>query len=98
MKQLLFAPACGGSSDAATPIEVPQSTQAVRCGCSIPEIDHCGNFVEIDGKPYPIDSSACEGDTLGDMEWCGVDGATAEIAGEIKDGAFVASFIKKLQP
>jgi hypothetical protein len=95
---LLLATSCGSKAEAATPIAITHSTHDVMCGCSLEEIGHCGNYIEIDGEEYPISAEEGEGKTLGGMEWCGVDGATAEVEGEIKDGEFIATYIKKIQP
>jgi len=85
------------STSAASAV-VPHSTHAVMCGCSLPGIGHCGNFVEIDGANYPFNQKMGAGTKLGAMDWCGIEGAKAEIEGEIQDGEFVATFIKKVQP
>lgn len=77
---------------------IPHSTHAVKCGCDIESVGHCGNYVDIDGTYYAFNQNEGEGTKLGAMDWCGIEGANAEIEGEIKDGEFVATFIKKIQP
>ncbi len=110
MKHLLFAallslPAVlftSCSAETAKPVEaastIAHSTHGVKCGCDIEEVDRCGNYVDIDGMYYEFDKEVGEGTKLDAMEWCGVDGASAEVEGEIKDGIFTATMIKKIQP
>ena len=76
---------------------IPQGAQHVLCGCSSEIGSTCGNFVQLGSKYIPFDSKNGEGAQLGKMEWCGVDGAQAEVAGEIKDGKFVASLVTKIE-
>jgi len=102
---LLFAStSCGsatdgpGSSTVAANAVIDHSTHAVKCGCSVTEIGACGNYIEIAGELYAINGEQGEGAKLGHMEWCGIDGAQAEVEGEIKDGEFIATYIKTIQP
>jgi hypothetical protein len=77
-------------SAARTPfVPVEMATRSVACGCVIAGIGSCGNYIEIDEKYVKIANSADLG--LGSMEWCGKEGVTAESAGEIRDGQFVAA-------
>lgn len=60
---------------------------AVRCGCAIDTVGRCGNYVDVDGHPLPL-----QGDLgLGKMEFCGRDGLQATVEGSVADGAFVAT-------
>lgn len=77
------------SSEPMAPITVASAVRPVACGCAIEGIGHCGNYVEVDGQHYEIANSSALG--LGGMEWCGRSGATAQTAGQIVDGRFVAT-------
>jgi hypothetical protein len=77
----------------AGPVEL--ATRSVKCGCAIDGIGACGDYVEIDGRFVKLANYAELG--LGSMEWCGQDGVTAETAGEIKDGQFIASTLTVTQ-
>lgn len=77
------------SSEPMAPITAASAVRPVACGCSIEGIGHCGNYVEVDGQHYEIANSSALG--LGGMEWCGRSGATAQTAGQIVDGRFVAT-------
>jgi hypothetical protein len=68
---------------------VELAVRNVTCGCTLEEVGHCGNYVEIGSNYLEIANGADLG--LGDMEWCGKSGVQAETAGEIKDGKFVAT-------
>jgi hypothetical protein len=70
---------------------VELAVRNVTCGCSLEEVGHCGNYVEIGSKYLEIANGADMG--LGGMEWCGKSGVQAETAGEIKDGKFVATTV-----
>lgn len=75
---------------------VERSVHDVKCGCKIESVGHCGNYVFIEGQPIVISQSG-EGGKLGAMEWCAVDGAKAEVEGDLKDGEFVATYIKQVE-
>ena len=79
--------AVGETATADANIEL--AVRTVTCGCTLEEIGHCGNYVEIGSKYIEIANGAELG--LGGMEWCGKSGVQAETAGEIKDGKFVAT-------
>lgn len=65
-------------------IQVQDSVHPVKCGCAIPEVGKCGEFLELDGKFYPI-----EGDLgLGPMPFCHKEGLKAQVEGELKEGKF----------
>lgn len=99
---VLVGGACGssneGSGGPAADAVVEHSVHDVKCGCSVTEIGHCGNYIDIDGELFEINGTEGEGAKLGPMEWCGVDGAKAEVEGEVKDGKFIAKYIKTIQP
>jgi hypothetical protein len=69
--------------------EVAMGMHTVKCGCAVSSVGKCGNYIEIDGAFLEIANGADLG--LGKMEWCGLDAQTAEAAGSVTDGAFVAS-------
>lgn len=75
---------------------ITRSVHPVECGCAIPSIGACGNYVLFDGQPVKIGVNA-ETKELGGMEWCGQSGAHAEVEGEVLDGEFVATYFKKVQ-
>ncbi|MBL8900577.1 MAG: hypothetical protein JNM84_23300 [Planctomycetes bacterium] len=73
-------------------IATPAVHRAI-CGHALPEVGHCGNFVEIEGQWVEV-----LWPELGVMEWCrqGKKGAEVEITGAMKDGKFVATALKTL--
>lgn len=86
--------ACSGEEHIEISVDpVPAKTTSistnVQCGCTIDSISKCGNFVEIDSKYIPIANDKELG--LGHMEWCNQGPVAADVAGEVVDGAFVAS-------
>ena len=100
----LFLLACGSEtreseSDTATnqpdhqvtiqDMVVELATRNVTCGCTLEEVGHCGNYIEIESQYVEIANS--EELNLGKMEWCGKSGIHAESAGKIKNGKFVAT-------
>jgi hypothetical protein len=68
---------------------VELATRNVSCGCALEEVDHCGNYIEIESQYIEIANGEELG--LGEMEWCGKEGVQAESAGAIKSGKFVAA-------
>jgi len=66
----------------------------VKCGCSIADIGHCGNYILIDGKYVPLVHPS-----LGAMQFCSkkAAGAKIEAVGAMKDGKFVAESWKPVQ-
>ncbi|MEW6071413.1 MAG: hypothetical protein AB1726_02310 [Planctomycetota bacterium] len=86
------APPAGGDSPAAA-AAVELSLHQARCGCSLAEVGHCGNYVEVGGKYVQLVHPS-----LGTMEYCndGETGAQIEVAGELKDGKLVASSYKRV--
>ena len=75
---------------------LPAGHAHVQCGCSIPGIGICGDYVEVEGTMlelvYP------EGVDLGPMPFCGQDDLTAQVEGEVVDGKFVASSFALIEP
>ncbi|MEE9384602.1 MAG: hypothetical protein V3V08_14450 [Nannocystaceae bacterium] len=59
----------------------------VVCGCSLEEVGHCGEYVEMDGKFVELE---LPDDELGPMPFCGKDGLSAKVEGEMHGGKFVA--------
>lgn len=108
-----FLAACGGETEptkapvpqetpgagAATPpamieaIATPEVHHAV-CGHTLDEVGHCGNYVELGGKHVELIWAE-----LGKMEFCKdkAKGAEIEIAGEMKDGKFVATSYRRVE-
>lgn len=76
---------------------IERSVHTVQCGCKIESIGHCGNYVLLEGQAIPI-STTGKGGELGAMEWCSVESAKAEVEGDVQDGEFVATYIKKIEP
>ena len=72
----------------ASPVDVELASRNVSCGCVVEHIGTCGNYIEIDGAYVPIANSDDHG--LGEMEWCGQEGVTAEAAGQLVTGEFHA--------
>ena len=67
--------------------ELPEGAHPVVCGCVVPGINRCGNYVAIDGEAVPL-----AGDIgLGKMEYCGQGVLTANLEGAVEDGAFIAT-------
>ena len=70
-------------------VAVELATRNAVCGCTLDEVGHCGNYVEIGSLYVALANSEDLG--LGGMEWCGKSDVKVETAGEIKDGKFVAT-------
>lgn len=68
---------------------VELATRNAVCGCTLDEVGHCGNYVEINSRYIALANSEELG--IGGMEWCGKEDVQVETAGEIKDGKFVAT-------
>jgi hypothetical protein len=64
------------------------------CGCALPGVGRCGNYVKIDESFVVL-----EWPELGKMEYCaeGKKGAKVEITGAMKDGRFVAATYKRVE-
>ncbi len=76
---------------------IPRTVHGVECGCAIESVGHCGNYVSLEGAYLEIAKEGA-GAELGSMEWCGQSGVTAEVEGEVKDGKFIATYIKTVTP
>jgi hypothetical protein len=68
---------------------VELATLNASCGCTLDEVGHCGNYVQIGTQYVALANSEDLG--LGGMEWCGKEDVKVETAGEVKDGKFVAT-------
>ena len=75
-----------------TVIETPEIHDAI-CGCALPDVGRCGNYVKIDDRYVVI-----EWPELGKMEWCerGKDGARIEITGAMDGDKFVAKSYRQV--
>jgi hypothetical protein len=62
---------------------------AVKCGCALPEVGHCGEYVEVDGKFVELELPASV--DLGKMPFCGKEGLRAEVEGELRGGKVVST-------
>jgi hypothetical protein len=72
---------------------VELAVRHASCGCALEAVGSCGNYVEIESQFVEIANGDQFG--LGEMEWCGKQGAKIETAGEIKNGEFVAATLVK---
>lgn len=74
---------------ATTPATAAASTavHGVKCGCAIPSIGECGNYIEVDGKYVALETPT----PLGPMAFCGKDGLRAKVDGQVEGEVFVAS-------
>jgi hypothetical protein len=70
-------------------MDVELATRNAVCGCTLDEVGHCGNYVEIGSQYVALANGEKLG--LGGMEWCGKSDVKVETAGEIKDGKFLAT-------
>lgn len=64
----------------------------VACGCSIPEVGHCGEYAKIDGTFVEI-----TGHGLGSMPFCGKSGLRAKIDGQVEGGKLKAKSVELVQ-
>ena len=81
----------GQSKSALEDMAVELAVRPVTCGCKVQEIGKCGNYVKIGSHYVEIANSEELG--LGEMEWCKLSHVTANVAGEVKDGTFVATTV-----
>ena len=70
---------------------VELATLNASCGCTLDEVGHCGNYVQIGSQYVALANGEELG--LGGMEWCGKSDVKVETAGEVKDGNFIAASI-----
>ena len=81
----------GGEAQAGAPAAKPVAVHGehgLKCGCAIPEVGSCGEYVEVDGKYVPLELPADAG--LGPMPFCGKEGLRGEVEGELTSGKVVA--------
>ncbi len=85
-------PAAATPPAAESTVAAPAPTAAAHvhelaCGCVLDAVGHCAEYIRDDGEFVelvpPVD--------LGSMPFCGKDGLSARVDGELKDGKFVAS-------
>lgn len=101
----LAAPACDSSRDTAARVQpkaLGRSTSApgtataahvhdVACGCTLGK--SCQNMIDVDGAWLPL-----EGDIdVGPMAFCGKTGLEAEVRGERRGDAFVATSFRLVE-
>ncbi|RMH03064.1 MAG: hypothetical protein D6702_07175 [Planctomycetota bacterium] len=87
------APAAEQAADQADAAVPAAEVHKAICGHALEEVGHCGNYIEVDGKWVELSYPG-----LGAMEYCslGDKGCEVKVAGEIKDGKFVAVSYEKL--
>lgn len=79
----------------AATVEVPADAKVYEVGCGLCVFDaegaeSCESYVMIDGKTIPITGNALDAHESGLCNFKG----TAHLAGEVKDGKFVATYMK----
>ena len=79
----------------AATVEVPADAKVYEVGCGLcvfdaEEADSCESYVKIDGKVIPITGNVLDAHESGLCKYKG----TAHLAGEVKDGKFVATYMK----
>jgi hypothetical protein len=86
-------PAAAPAAAATRTIETAELHDAI-CGCALPGVGRCGNYVKIDESFVVL-----EWPELGKMEYCaeGKKGAKIEITGAMKDGRFVAATYERIE-
>lgn len=97
----LALPACGGETTPEQPATPPAVVEITTpelhdacCGCTLPDVGHCGNYVMLGGRHLELDWHE-----LGKMDYCaaGKAGAKIEITGATKDGKFVATSYRRVE-
>ena len=85
-------PPAAAPAAATRTIETAEPHDAI-CGCALPGVGRCGNYVKIDDSFVVL-----EWPELGKMEYCaeGKKGAKVEITGAMKDGRFVAATYERV--
>jgi hypothetical protein len=71
---------------------VAEAVHDVTCGCVIPEVKKCGEWVKVNDTFIELTNHGLEGA----MPFCGKKDLKANVAGEIKDGKLVASKVEVL--
>jgi hypothetical protein len=74
-------------------VAVAEAVHDVSCGCALPDVKTCGEWVKVDGSFVPLSNHGLKGA----MPFCGKKGLKAKVAGELKDGKLVASKVEVLQ-
>ena len=86
------ATASNSSEQAPLASAVEPAVHDVICGHKIESVGACGNYVDVDGKWLEIENGAAYG--LGAMGWCSSEDSKVEIAGEVKEDKFFATYLK----
>ncbi len=73
---------------AEAPVQVDAQVHNAKCGCALPDVGKCGNYIEVDGEFVVL-----EHPSLGAMDYCGKGdaGAQVKVTGEMVDGKYVAA-------
>ena len=76
-------------------VAIPKDAKVYEVGCGLCVFDSdvpdsCESYVKIDGKVMPITGKVLDAHSVGLCEYKG----TAFLEGEVKDGKFVAKFMK----
>ena len=75
------------------PVAVAEAVHDVSCGCVIPDVKKCSEWVKVDGAFIPLTNHGLKGA----MPFCGKVDLKAKVTGEVKDGELVASEVEVLQ-
>ena len=59
---------------------------ALACGCALPDVGHCAEYVQLDGRYVEL----VPPHDLGHMPFCGKTGLRAKVEGELDGDRFVA--------
>lgn len=71
---------------------VAEAVHDVKCGCKIPAVKKCGEWVMVNGSFVELTNHGLEGA----MPFCGKTDLKATVAGEMKDGKLVATKVEVL--
>ena len=97
----LLAAGCGRSDGTnVEPAKVPGATEQLGhgqahlheliCGCALPEVGKCGEFIKVDEKFVELTGDL----NLGHMPFCKKKDLKAWVDGDVKDGKFIAKSFK----
>lgn len=64
-------------------------THSVTCGCTLEQVGHCSEYIEVDGQ-Y-VELQLPESAELGKMPFCGKENLKAVVEGALKDGKVIAN-------
>lgn len=81
-----------GAAAPAQPKAAGAKVYNVACGCSIPEVGHCGEYAKIDGAFVEITDHG-----LGSMPFCGKSGLRAKIDGQVEGGKLKAKSVELVE-